>query len=403
VTPEDRIGFERELRTFMDTENHEATQPPVYYLVAGAWHRLGGWIGLREGQALYWVRFLNVLLCCSLTWLSYAFTRAFFPDRAFVRVGVPFLIAFFPQDAFYLVNNDVLLPLIGGAAFFCLLLIHRGPPRSIAFHAGTGLLVAATILVKFSSVAILPVAAAVVGFAVLRPRPSGNGRAAFAKGAVLMAAAAVPIAAWCARNVIVLGDVTGSADKARSLGWTLKPLGAFFSHPIFTLAGVTTFWSKTLATFWRGEIVWGLQPLASPGWDRFYAVSSVLLIASAVIAPRAWNRGRPARERDIVWPSLALFLLSLTFLAGISVSYDFGDCFYPSREMPYITSGRLALGALIPFAALYVSGLDALLPARVGAPVRWLALIVPVVLMTLSEIHLSKVAFSSPYNWFHMF
>jgi hypothetical protein len=85
------------------------------------------------------------------------------------------------------------------------------------------------------------------------------------------------------------------------------------------------------------------------------------------------------------------------------VSYDFGDCFYPSREMPYITSGRLALGALIPFAALYVSGLDALLPERVGAPVRWLVLIVPVALMTLSEIHLSKVAFSSPYNWFHMF
>ncbi len=33
--------------------NFESTQPPVYYAVAGAWYRIGEWLGLRGGQALY--------------------------------------------------------------------------------------------------------------------------------------------------------------------------------------------------------------------------------------------------------------------------------------------------------------------------------------------------------------
>ena len=382
--------------------NFESTQPPVYYAVAGAWYRLGEWMGLRGGQALYWTRFLNVIVCACLTALAYAFARVCFPDSAFLRLGVPFLVAFFPQDAFFAVNNDILLPLTSGAAFLCLLLICLGESKGFAFHAGTGLLIAASVLVKFSSIAVLPVAFVMLAVGVWRLRSAREKKAAIARGAVLLGAAAVPLGAWCARNYVLLGDVTGSMAKTHYLKWTLKPLAAIFHHPIFTLPGVAEFWRDTLVTFWRGEFVWGLTSIASPGWDRFYSTSSFVFIVVAMVAPMSWRKGKSDGRPEVRWPAFWLFALSLTFLAAMSVMFDFGDCAYPSREKPFMTSGRLALGALIPFVALYLSGLDALLPKHLPATIRWLVLVVPVALMTVSEILMSGVAFKSAYNWFHL-
>jgi hypothetical protein len=173
-------------------------------------------------------------------------------------------------------------------------------------------------------------------------------------------------------------------------------------HPIFTLHGLAFFWQQTLALFWRGEIVWGHRPLASPGWDFVYGVSSLVFVVVAVAASWTWRRESRSAERSVLATSAALFFLSLAFLATISVVYDFGTCIYPSRAAPYVISGRLASGSLIPFAVLYVSGLDALLPRRVPAPLRWACLIVPIVWMTVSEIVMSTMVFASPYNWFHM-
>jgi hypothetical protein len=59
-------------------------------------------------------------------------------------------------------------------------------------------------------------------------------------------------------------------------------------------------------------------------------------------------------------------------------------------------------GALIPFLALYVYGLDCVL--------RWVKrkwLVMPVLagiclLMTASEILANRPAFASDYNWFHL-
>jgi len=396
----ERAAFEREVASWAATENHESTQPPLYYLIAGAWYRVGAWIGLNGLWALYWTRSLNVVACGVLTWLAYVFARTAFPSSAFLRLGVPLLVAFFPQDAFYTIGNDVLLPVFGGAAFLGLLSLVRGEHRRLASHAGTGLLVAGTFLVKFSGVALLPVAAGMAGFAALRRR-GGERRAALVDGAVMLAAAAVPIAVWCLYNALVVGDVTASAEKVRLLGWTPKPWATMFDHPIFSPSGVVTFWSQTLTTFWRGELVWGLKRLASPAWDLFYSVSSLAFVAASLVAPWSFKLESGLDEPPMRWSGLVLFVLSLAFLASISVMYDFGECFYPSRAMPYLTSGRLALSALLPFAALYVSGLDAVLPPRVPAAVRWTLLIGLVALMTFFEWQMSRVAFASAFNGFH--
>jgi hypothetical protein len=91
--------------------NHEASQPPLYYTVAGAWWRLGKALGFHDGPLLYWLRFLNVLLVGALVWLGYSAARLVFPERKLLRLGVPALLAFMPQTAFYSIQNDVLSPL----------------------------------------------------------------------------------------------------------------------------------------------------------------------------------------------------------------------------------------------------------------------------------------------------
>jgi hypothetical protein len=50
-------------------QNHEASQPPLYYTVAGAWWRLGKLLGLDGGRLLYWLRFLNAPLIAALVLL----------------------------------------------------------------------------------------------------------------------------------------------------------------------------------------------------------------------------------------------------------------------------------------------------------------------------------------------
>ena len=401
--PFDRIRDSFESRVSQGTKdvNPQYTQPPLYYAAAGLWYRLGRTLGLRGGQALYWIRFMNVIVCALLVWLAHLFARILFSADGFLRLGMPLLVAFLPQDAFYSVNNDVLLPLAGGAALLALFVLARGEPKGYAFHAGAGLLVAAAVLVKLSSIPVVLIAVA-TAVMIARRTAAGGRRAAIGRSAVLLLAAGTPLAAWGARNLAVLGDVTGSMGKAKLLGWSLKPLGALFDHPLFTPSGIATFWQGTMTSFWRGEFTWGLKCIASPGWDLFYVLSSFVLLAAAVAALALRRQSGRSDERVAHWLGLAMFLLSLLILAGLSVAFDFGACFYPSRAHPFLTSGRLALAALLPFVALYLSGLEILLPGRRIAALRWALLVAVVTWMTASETGLARAAFHSAYNWFHL-
>src|SRR5208283_6181258 len=79
--------------------NYEASQPPLYYTVAGLWWRLWKACGFHDGFLLYWIRFLNVFLVAALVWLGYVAARLVFPENPFLRLGVPALLAFIPQSA----------------------------------------------------------------------------------------------------------------------------------------------------------------------------------------------------------------------------------------------------------------------------------------------------------------
>src|SRR5664280_311095 len=100
--------------------NHEASEPPLYYAMAGIWMRVGDWLGLNGGFLLYWIRFLNMFLAAALVCLGAWVVRSLFPERGFVQLGVILLLAFYPQDTFYSIESDVLSPLLFGLVFLAM-------------------------------------------------------------------------------------------------------------------------------------------------------------------------------------------------------------------------------------------------------------------------------------------
>jgi hypothetical protein len=382
-------------------KNHEATQPPLYYVLAGIWWHLGQWLGFEGGGLLYWVRFLNILFVAALVWLGHAAARKFFPENLFLRLGVPALLAFMPQTAFYSINSDVLSPLCFGAAFICLAKVLRMEIPGARLGTFAGLALAATFLAKMSNLPLLGVAFAAVILKIARLAKAGKLRASLPSLASLFFCAGLPMAAWLAWCKINFGDFTGSAAKIHMLTWTVKPFGEWWSHPIFTPHGFWFFIHDLLSTFWRGEFVWHRLPLASPPTDMVYVVLTFILLGVAFLNLPLKPKIETSPQREELWFGLACFIASVAFLGFLSIIYDFHDCFYPSRAEPYFVSGRLMLGALVPFTLLFVFGLDRALKCF-RLPAKIFALTAMVLFMLISEIVTDWPVFSSQYNWFHM-
>jgi hypothetical protein len=356
-----------------------------------------------NGFLLYWVRFLNIFLAAGLVWLTYAAARLLFPDRSFVRIGAPLLMAVLPQDTFYSIQSDVLSPLCYAAAFICLVRWCRDEQPSSGLSAGTGLSLAATSLVKTSNLPLLVVALIAIVVRVTTLARFGKLRSALPGLGVLGVCAVGPLAGWCLWCLHVSGDLTGSTAKVRALGWTWKTAADWWSHPIFTPHGAWRFWSGLMATFWRGEFTWhGFgHPLASPLADVFYSVSSLFLCGLAAGCLVHYDRrGNPRLYRELGL-GLAGFVAGAGFLAVLSVVFDFGNCPFPSRTYPYMTSGRLISGSLVPFLLLYVYGLDYAFRWCKSEWPRWFGLGLSATVAIASEILVSLPVFSSQYNWYH--
>ena len=197
------------------------------------------------------------------------------------------------------------------------------------------------------------------------------------------------------------GDFTGAASKARLLGWTAKSFSDWWSHPIFTASGSWVFLSELIASFWRGEFMWHAHTIGFAGMDLFYVLSSVGFVLVAITSLlRKGAKNLSETQRRALWMAAVCFVAAAVFLTFLSLQFDFGACINPSRERPYFFQGRLMAGTMIPFATLYVYGLNRLLPARSALV---LGTIVAITLaISTSEFLANRVAFSSAYNWFHM-
>jgi hypothetical protein len=382
--------------------NHESSQAPLYYAAAALWMRFGELLGVAGAGLLYWIRFLNVFLAAVLVWLGFAASSLIFPEDRFVRLGVPLLLTALPQDIFYSIQNDVLSPLFFGIAFIGLVLWSRADTPSAKLGVCTGLSLAAAYLTKISNLPLIVVAAAALLIQAWRLSRTRRLRAAAPAFRRLLLSAGLPIICLSAWNLYHFGDLTGSRPKIKLLGWTQRPISQWLTHPIFTLRGFSYFWSELMASFWRGEFVWGMKRLAFPAADAFYWISSIVLLGAAIIGlfPRFSLASKP--QQNALWLALSSFVASVAYLALLSIVFDYGGCMYPSRAFPYFTSGRLLAGTLIPFFLVYLYGLKWIAQKVKGEGLLWWILGGMIVLMVGSQIAVDRVAFASQWNWFHL-
>ncbi len=380
--------------------NLEAYQPPLYYALTGAWLALGRGFGLEGARLLYWARQLHALFAFALVLATYLYLRPLYPGDPFVRLGVPALLAAFPLDVFYYLTPDALSPLLAGLGFFAAVAVAREPVPDGPSAAAAGAVVAAALLVKYTNAPLLPVLAAGTAVALRRREGARRLRGEGGRLLVLWAAAVLPVAAWMARNRAVFGDWSGTAFKLRRMGWSTRPFAEWWDHPILTPGGAAHFLSELVPSFWRGELVWAREALAAAPVDWFYTATTA--IAVAAVAIRWPRRAGDARTAE----GLALFALAASafFLGALSLPFAFPENGVPGAADPFFFQGRLASGAIAPFALVYVRGLQVVAAplgraARAGA---WALLGVALAVAVGSEVALSREVFASAYNWYRL-
>jgi hypothetical protein len=334
--------------------------------------------------------------------VSFAYIKQLFPENTLLRFGVPLMLVAFPQDVMYTINNDILSPLFFAVGFFGLMGICLAESKSYKFYLITGLMIACSFLTKVSNIAILGLFGVILVLRIKKMVKLKKLRMELSKIMLTFSVAIIPIAFWLGRNYFVLGDITGSSERTKMLGWAVKPFGEIWDHPIFSLHGIIAFWNGLMATFWRGELVWYKTALASRSLDLFYSVSSFLFIVATSIGLILHRKRTSSEERFVYSMILLVAGLSILFLVGISISYDFNGCWYPSRDYPYLASGRLISGILVPFLMLYLNGLSYVL-YKFRLSRYWAAVVLIIaVLIIVSELDLSYPVFKSQYNWFHL-
>ena len=390
--------YERVFRYWTTEKNIEAQSPPVYYAVAGAWHKLGELLGLVNWRLAYWTRGLGATLYGIFVYIAYLFTKTLFPAQNFTPIAVPALLAVFPQDVFFGMNRDILSPLL--AALVLLLLVsalQRGSGWQIEMIAAS-LLASVAFLTDVSNFVMFG-AVAFIGYVIFRSEVGKrNGKSALAIMAAAMVAGSTPALLWMGRNLLVMGDITGSKAKTAYLGWTLMPRTEVWNHPIFSLQGLSYFLKTLTESYWRGEFLWGGVPMHSPIGDAIYICLTVVMVGACAASLRRENSDETARIFKVL--SVGLLFASVLFLAFISLLYDFHGCFYPSRTLPYFVSGRIVIGTLLPFALILALGFEyAWRPLR-----RYVHPILPLACLCIyllsEQVVLRGVVFHSRFNFF---
>lgn len=381
----------RAITARMSTE-HES--PPVYYATAACWYHLGSALGLDSLGLLYWLRWMNAVVAALLVAGAFVGLRHLFPDDPFLGVGTAALLACLPQDSFYGISADPLSALLGGVAFLLLAALARGG-LGVRGATLTGLAVGLAFLNKYTNVFLLAATAVVL---VVRWRSARHGRRVEARAlAACGLAAALPIAAWCTRNLVVLGDLTGTARKTEYLRWVPKTLAEMPDHPLFSAGGAATFLRRLTINVWRGSLRWHGELLRAGWMDVLYLTTSLaaVVVGAAVVVRRRSDAALgPVR--------LALFTVAaaVATLAALSLLFHFPPDSTPKASQPFFFHGRLVAGALLPLAFLWVFALRTAC-RRLDPRVAWGLLALWLLALTAGEVVLHLPVFGSRHNGYH--
>jgi len=391
------------LRRWVASNNHANTEeysPPLYYLMAGQWLSLGKMMGLRNAGLLYWTRFMNIPLYIALIILAYAIGRRLpYRDHA-MAFGVPLLVAFMPQDVFFSLSPDVLTPIFSGIAFLLVVIIASGRQCDWRHYTMLGISISAALLTKLANLPLLLMAITLPAVKNIPRIRAGISVRSVGCAAAFCLSLGLPTAVWAVRNFLTIGDWTGTGHKIALLDWKYKSLSDILPHPIFSFSAMGFFLHGLFASFWRGEFVWGLKPLAPSYLDYFYSISTIVLLLTACFY-LIRMRGASG-EKAIVSVSLAGIFSALAYMAALSMVFDFGACFYPSAAKPFFTSGRLILCVMFPIFFCYTWTIDRIVTTHMRY-IRGIFVIIAVcvVMMFCSMSFISK-PLSSAYNFFHI-
>jgi len=265
----------------------------------------------------------------------------------------------------------------------------------------TGLALAAAFLAKLSNLPLIAVAGVFLLLQIIRLLRNGDLRPSLPGLGILSVCALLPMAMWMAWCQHSFGDLTGSALKIEYLGWTNKPLADWFHHPLFTWDGLWYFVSENISSFWQGEVWWHRKPLFSPMAEWIYLVLTFVALSLELAAFLKSRSSAASVQRTAVWFIFACFAAAFAFFALLSVKFDFHNCFYPSQKLPYFVSGRLMLGALVPFMILIAAGWNRAFE-KTGNVTRYLSLSALLVFMLTTEIATDWQIFQNEYNWYHL-
>lgn len=380
---------EQMLAAFEGKANHEALEAPPYYAAAGCLLAFGRWAGLSPLDQLFLIRIVGAFMVAGGVCFAFLFARRLVPDRPYLWIGIPTLVAVFPQDVFYFINNDVPSILVFPAALW--LAVRMRDRVGSSFESITlGFLIGLMFIAKAPNMTLLFAALAIVA----RPWRLSRERVMAAFGFLL------PVLPWHVYLYATSGHLTPSFHKCEVLGITPKEsLLEWFDHPIYTYEGFSWFFGRLMDHFWRGEIEWHDAVMRNVVIDTVMAWATVILCC---IALAATLRRRTDRLPDgAVLGSCISIAVGFAIMVAISVAFDFGPNMYPSREQPYLVTGRVHNGMIVLVGMLMLDGLERA-TRGIGPKAPWIALgLLAITLLAYETILMLPVA-QSPHNFWHL-
>ncbi len=309
-------------------EEHEAFQPPLYYLIGAAatfWSdtsdfaiRANGDFSFTEdippfnlllhttaesfpyhGWALAWhvIRLLSVAMGATTVWATYRIAREIFPDDKYIGVGAAAFNAFLPQFLFIsgVINNDNLATALSALALLVTVKILKGA-RQYRYFVLLGTLIGLGVLAKTSLLNFFAIVFLVIGVVLWQER--GDLKALVRRGAILTLLVTVPFVLlsgwWFVRNQVLYGD---------PLGWGLVLAANALREAPLTL----------------GDIQWLVWGLYRSFWLRWIGIELELAFYAALAIPCAlalvglltllWRRERLSPQAPLLLSVLGLYVL----------------------------------------------------------------------------------------------
>jgi 4-amino-4-deoxy-L-arabinose transferase-like glycosyltransferase len=307
-----------------ELNDYEYYQPPVYYALSAAIHRMSGIGALAVG------RFLSVIAGMATLWFLWLIGGAIGVSRGVRRAIVAFA-ALLPSHVYFcsVVSNDSVSWLIATMVVWVLVALVKDsdPDTRRQWQQATALagLLALGLLVKTSIVTLYPAVAVAYGLVWWRERslrPAAQGVA------VLLVSLAVA-APWYLRNLSVYGSLTAFSvacgaprvDTMSVAGFItfLKHSVRFFWFPMqhvpgSRIAGLMGWWGALLLVLGAAGVACRLRRTRTVAyWAILFAVLLLTTLAAYVRFNLVW----PHAEGRFLFPALAP--LSLFFVPGLQL------------------------------------------------------------------------------------